>query len=107
MIKSLIIATTLVFVALGTNAQSAVKVDLLKNEFVKGDTLFFQVALEEDEKLEVAFFCDTKMVFHQNTKMKKGIKKFSIPITDDCTSGEYYVLVTGNEIHEQRAVYIR
>jgi hypothetical protein len=107
MIKRFVTALSFLVIAFTTSAQIVVKVDVEKNELKAGDTLQFHVAVEQDEKLEIAFFADTKLVFHQNSLLKKGTHDFSVPIAESCLPGEYYVLVTGKDIHEQRMVYIR
>jgi hypothetical protein len=107
MIKRCVLALGFLVAAMSAGAQLTVKVDVEKNELKAGDTLQFHIATEQDEALEVAFFADTKLVFHQNSLLKKGSHDFTVPITESCLPGRYYVLVTGKDIHEQRIVYIR
>ncbi len=107
MIKRFVVALGFFVIACTASAQLTVKVDVEKNELTVGDTLQFHIAIEQDEKLEIAFLADTKLVFHQNSLLKKGTHDFSLPIAKDCFPGKYYVLVSGKDIHEQRAVYVR
>lgn len=105
--KSILFAVLFLCSTAALHAQVLATLEVGKNELSQGDSLKFQVVSEMNQKLEIAFFSEKKLMFHQNTKLNKGAHQFKLAVQPDWVPGTYFVLVTGEGVHEQRTVYIR
>jgi hypothetical protein len=96
------------FILAQTKGKSgSVHIDITKNELTKGDTLLFHVVVQEPKPLEISVFSDSKIVLHENAALTEGTHDYRVLVTSELPTGKYYVLVTGEGIHEQGTLYIR
>jgi hypothetical protein len=87
-------------------AQIAVTVDLAKAELQSSDTLLFTVGTGAQVDLEVAVFSENEMVLHERPKLNGPNHQYRI-LAARMKPGKYYVLVTGDAIHEQRSFIVK
>lgn len=102
----LFLSAIIVAFSFAANAQSAIRLEVPKTTLSIGDTLPFFVHPESAIELEIAVFSDNKMVFHERSKVSAEKHSFKVP-TAGLPEGKYYVLVTGDKIHEQETIQLK
>lgn len=83
-------------------SQKTVTVDVLKTELQSSDTLLFTVGTPSEVELEVAVFSEHEMILHERPKLNGPNHQYRV-LASRMKPGKYYVLVTGDGIHEQRS----
>ena len=102
----LFLSAIIVAFSFAVNAQSAIHLEVPKTTLSIGDTLPFFVQPESAIELEIAVFSDNTMVFHQHSIVRAEKQSFKVP-TAALPEGKYYVLVTGDKIHEQETIHLK
>ena len=73
--------------------------------FAIGDTLTFDVHCTKESLLEVSVFSGSRVLLYTNDQLREGHYTYRA-LTADVEPGQYFVLVKGAGIHEQRTVVV-
>jgi|GEM_PF-5533981 len=83
-----------------------VQLTSLRDSYTKGDTLSFEVSVNEDAVLEVSVFANDLVLLYSNDRLRAGEHTYRIPVAD-AKPGTYFILAKGEGVHEQKQVAIR
>jgi hypothetical protein len=100
---------TLVFglFALCAMAQSTdCQVILYQESFAVTDTIRFDVKINKDSKLDVSVYASEKMLHYTTDQLRAGDHTYRV-MPGDAKPGQYFILITGEGIREQRTFTLR
>ncbi len=96
-----------IFFSFVINMQSqVVQIVMEKTNLTKKEEIHFVVNCLSEQDLEITVFTDECLVATQKTILTVGNHPFDM-INPDCPTGKYFILVTGNGIHEEVKFFVR